>query len=86
MPVRAMIWGEVGALSTTFKVPVRVLAAVGVNATLIVQLAPAARLLGQVPPVPNAKSPLNVHAGEVSRARVPVLVRVTYCVGLVVPT
>jgi hypothetical protein len=62
VPVKATVCGLPVALSATFKVPVRVPAAVGVNKTLIVQLPPAARLpagLHTVPEVGNgtAKSP-----------------------------
>ncbi len=49
VPVKATTCGAVEALSLAVSVPVRVPVAVGVNLTLMVQLAPAARELEQVP-------------------------------------
>src|SRR2546423_662758 len=43
VPVRAALWGLPAALSVRVSDPVRVPAAVGVNVTLMVQLATAAR-------------------------------------------
>jgi hypothetical protein len=57
--------------------------AVGVKVTLIVQLAPAATLAPQV--LVWAKSPLAATL-EMFRAALPVLVSVTVCGALVVPT
>src|SRR5439155_59393 len=67
-------------------VPVRVPVVVGVKLTLIVQLAPAATAVPQVPsPSIATESPLIVMLLIVSVA-FPVLVSVTDCVALVVPT
>ena len=65
-PVRLTVCGLPPALSVTVKVPVRAPATVGVNVTLIVQLAPAASVAGQavVPVLVSAKSP------EIGRAHV----------------
>jgi SRSO17 transposase len=49
LPLRVIFWGVFGALSFRVAAPVRVPAAVGVNLTLIVQLAPAATVLPQLP-------------------------------------
>jgi hypothetical protein len=56
---------------------------VGAKVTLIVQLAPALTLLPQV--FVSAKSP-DEEIFETARATAPVLVRVTVCAALVVPT
>ena len=48
VPVRLAVWGLLLASSTTVSAPLRVPVAVGVNVTLIVQLAKAARLVPQV--------------------------------------
>jgi hypothetical protein len=55
----------------------------GVNVTLIVQLFPAATLVGQV--LICVKSPVDVTPVILSGA-LPVLVKVTTCAALVVPT
>ena len=73
-------------MSLRVTVPVRVPAAVGVNFTLIVQLAPAATELPQVPSPANAKSPLMTKLLLNVSVELPVLVTVTNCVALVVPT
>jgi len=46
-PVKEVVCGLPAALSVTFNVPVRVPGIVGVKVTLIVQLAPAARVAGE---------------------------------------
>ena len=71
-------------MSATLKVPVLVPVAVGVNVTLIVHLAFAARLLVQVL-AETAKSPVAETAMLVS-ATLCLLVRVNVFAGLVVPT
>ena len=58
---------------------------VGVNWTPVVQLAPAARELEQVPSPPEEKSPPIVIAPKFI-VPVPVLVKVTNCAELVVPS
>jgi hypothetical protein len=63
---------------------VRVPAAVGVNFTLIVQLAPAVTVLPQVPTPAKPKSPLTL-AVKVTVVGV-LLVAVTNCAALLVPT
>src|SRR6184192_637481 len=86
VPDRGIVWGLFGALSLSVTAPVRVPAAVGVNFTLIVQLAPAATELPQVPSPANAKSPLMTKLLLNVSVELPVLVTVTNCVALVVPT
>jgi len=71
------------ALSVIVKVPVRVPAAVGVQVTLIVQLAPAFTLLPQLFVSPNSSE---AAIFEIRRVAAPVFVRVTVCGALVVPT
>src|SRR6202171_3635396 len=77
------------ALSMMVKVPMRVPAAMGVNVTLIVQLAPAASgvaggVIGQgVAPALAAKSP-DAAMEMIVRGPVPVLVSVSVCAALVV--
>jgi hypothetical protein len=94
VPVKATVCGLPVTLSATFRVAVRVPTAVGVNRTLIVQLAPIARLpapLHMVPEVGNgtAKSPafvpVTVKPAKLIAA-VPVFETVTLCGALVVPT
>lgn len=82
-PLRVTVCGELPALSVIVRVPVGVPAAVGVNVTEIVQLAPAATLEPQV--FVSAKSPDAV-TDVMDRAAVPELVRVTACAALVVPS
>ena len=48
LPVRLIFWGLPVALSVMVTLPVRVPVAVGLKVTLIVHLAPAARLERQV--------------------------------------
>src|SRR5262249_39356094 len=69
--------------SVKVKVPVRVPTAVGVNFTLWMQLAPAARLCPQLPAL--LKSPLIVML-VIDNAVVLLFVRVTFCAELVIPT
>src|SRR5437879_1521006 len=69
-------------LSVTVSEPARLPSTVGVNVTLIVQLAPAATEAPQV--LVSAKSPLEDMALIVSGA-VPVLLSVTACATLLVP-
>ena len=83
IPVRLTDCGLPEALSVMLKLPVRVPDAVGVNETLMVQLAPAATELPQV--LVWAKSPLAETLVRFSEA-LPVLESVTDCAALVVPT
>jgi hypothetical protein len=83
VPVRLTDCGLPEALSVMLRVPVRVPDAVGVNVTLMVQLAPAATELPQV--LVWAKSPLAEMLVRLSEA-LPVLESVTDCAALVVPT
>ena len=83
VPVRLTVCGLPEALSVMLKVPVRVPDAVGVNVTLIVQLAPAAT---EPPHVSvSAKSALAAILPVIVRAALPVLDSVTVCAALVVP-
>ena len=86
LPLRLIDWGLFGALSLRVTVPVRVPVAVGVNFTLIVQLAPAATELPQVPSPAKAKLPLMPKLPLNVSVALPVLVTVTNCTVLVVPT
>lgn len=83
VPVRLMISGLSAALSVSVTVPARVPTAVGVNFTLIWQLDPAASDDLQV--VVREKLALATMLAILS-APVPVLVTVTVCAVLVVPT
>ena len=82
LPDSATVCGLVLALSLTLSVPLRVPIAVGVKVTLMVHLAPPARLLPQL--LVCEKSPLVVMLVMLSET-VPVLVRVTGLEALVVP-
>ena len=90
MPLRASDCGLPLALSVMVTLALRLPVAVGVKVTLIVQFAPAAKvleLLGQV--LVCAKSPLLVPLRPMLlmvKAAVPLLVSVTVCAALVVPT
>jgi hypothetical protein len=90
VPLSATVCGEAGALSVTETLAPRDPAALGVKVTEIEQLEPAASvegLSGQV--FVCAKSPAFVPVIPIElivRAPVPVLVRVTLCAELVVPT
>jgi hypothetical protein len=78
-----MVCGLLAALSAMVTFPYRFPTAVGVNVTLIVQLAPAARVEGHV--LVCAKSPVAA-IPVISSGALPVLANVTACAGLVVPT
>ena len=82
MAEREIVCGLFVALSAIVTDPKRLPDTVGVNVTLMVQLAPAATLVGQL--LIGAKSPLAVTL-EMIRAALPMLVSVTDCAGLVVP-
>src|SRR5439155_1738351 len=86
VPDRGIVWGLFGALSLSVTAPVRVPAAVGVKFALIVQLAPAATVLPQVPSPAKWKSPLIAKPLLNVSVELPLLVTVTNCVALVVPT
>jgi hypothetical protein len=73
VPANAIVWGLLAAPSVTVTVPYRLPTAVGLNVTLIVQLAPAPRLAPQV--LLSAKSPVAVRL-VIATAVLPVLVRV----------
>jgi hypothetical protein len=81
VPVRVAVCGLFVALSVTTTVPERVPVAVGVNTTLIAQVAPAATELPQV--LVCEKSPV-VETLVMASGPAPVLVSVTVCAGLAV--
>jgi len=81
-PESRTVCGLPGALSVTASEPLLLPEAVGVNVTLILQLAPAATLAPQL--FIWAKAPVSV-IPVIARGAVPVLVRVTACAALVVP-
>ena len=83
VPVRLMVCGLPAMLSVIVTAPVRMPVAVGVNVTLMVQLAPAATDVPQV--LVCMKSPLATMLVTLSAA-VPVLFSVTVCTALVVLT
>src|SRR2546426_3829375 len=83
-PVRDTTWGLPGALSVTAIDPSREPTAVGVKATVMMQLAPGARLLPQVSV--GTKSRVVGAILVMVSTPVPLLVRVTVCGGLVAPT
>ena len=86
IPVSPAEWGLPGPSSVMVSVALRAPAAVGLKVTLKVQLAPAASVAGNAPQVfVWAKSPLVAMALIVSGA-LPLLVSVTVCAALVVPT
>lgn len=85
VPVSAAVCGLLGSLSATLRVAVAVPAAVGVKVTLIVQFAPAARVVPQV--VVSANNDADVPPIETAmalRVEVVLLLRVTIFAGLVV--
>src|SRR5213594_1820870 len=86
LPLRLILWGVFGALSFRVTTPVRAPVAVGVNFTLIVQLAPTATELPQVPSPAKAKLPLIRKPPLNVGVAWPVLVSVTNLTALVVPT
>jgi hypothetical protein len=83
VPMRLTDCGLPEALSVMLRVPVRVPEAVGLKVTLMLQLAPAATELPQLSV--SAKSPL-AEILVIVKLTVPVLVSVTVCAALVVPT
>jgi hypothetical protein len=83
VPLRLTVCGLPLALSVMLSVPVREPVAVGVKVTLIVQVALAATLVPQL--LVWAKSPLAAML-EMLNAPVPLLVSVSVCAALVVPT
>ena len=85
VPVSDTTCGLPVELSLTVSEPVRVPVAVGLNLMLIVQLPPTAREEPQVPRPPQAKSPVMVSAPKLI-VELPVLVKVTNCAELIVPT
>lgn len=92
VPVRVMVCGLPVALSVKLKLPVRLAlpAPVGVKVMLNVQLAPGLRLVVVVGLAPQlllwtAKSPVMANLVRLTVA-VPLLVNVSGCAGLVVPT
>ncbi len=87
VPIKLITCGLPPALSVMVIAPARVPMAVGAKLTLIVQLAPAATLppFGQVMPDAGKKSPLGTMLAMVNAA-LPVLVSVTVCGALIVPS
>jgi hypothetical protein len=85
VPAKATACGALEALSLTVSVPVRVPVAVGVNLMPMVQLAPAAKELEQVPCPAEEKSSVIDAVPKVS-VPAPVLVKVTNSAELDVPT
>lgn len=81
-PDKVIVCGLVTALSVIVIEPKRLPEKTGVNVTLIVQLPPAATLVGQL--VICVKSPVEVTLEMLSGA-LPVLDKVTVCAALVVP-
>ena len=55
LPLRLTFWGLFVAVSVTVTVPLKVPVAVGENFALMVQVAPAAKLVPHVPRPPKAK-------------------------------
>jgi hypothetical protein len=82
LPPKFTTCGLPAALSLMVMEPVRLPAAVGVNVTLMVQLAPTAKLAPQV--LSCAKSPVATML-VIIKAAEPVLLNVTACGALVVP-
>jgi hypothetical protein len=89
VPLSATVWGAPGALSLTEIAAERAPAPVGLKVTEIVQLAPAASVLGATGHVfVCAKSPAFAPPRPIElivSAPVPEFVSVTFCAGLVVP-
>ena len=85
VPVSDTTCGLPVALSLTVSEPVRVPVVVGLNLMLIVQLPLTAKELPQVPRPPQVKSPTMVSAPKLM-VELPVLVKVTNCAELIVPT
>ena len=88
VPVTATVCGEPVALSTTERLPVSAPAAVGLNSTETVQLAPAARVVPHV--VADFRNEVALVPVMVSEVRVtdpvPVFFTVTNCAAVVEPT
>ena len=86
VPLSVMVWLPPLALSVVVTTPVRTPLAVGVKATAIVQVFPAATGVEteQVVPASRAKSPLAVRVAILS-GLLPMLVNVTDCAAAVVP-
>ena len=82
IPETEIVCGLLPALSVIVTEPKRLPDAVGVNVTLMVQLVPAATLVGQL--LSCAKSPVG-DTLVMTKAALPVLVKVTDCAALVVP-
>jgi hypothetical protein len=83
VPVRLAVCWVPGALSLTVRAPLRIPEVVGVNVTLITQLEAGAKLAGQL--LICAKSPVTWMM-PMFKVAFPLLVRVTDCAALVVPT
>ena len=83
VPVKVTVCGLPAALSEMLRLPLRVPVAVGIKITLTVQLFPAGTLVAQL--FVWVKSPVAVIL-EIVSAALPVLVRVTDCAALLVPT
>ena len=83
VPAKLTVWGLLESLSIIVSVPVRDPVCVGVNVTSIVQLSPAPTEAPQL--LVSPKSPL-APTLEMVTADEPLLVKVTGCEGLVVPT
>src|SRR6267142_2615011 len=86
VPVRGIDCWPPWALSVTESVPLRVRGCVGVNVTLMVQLALMARLAGQFVVVLKLEVLGCCVIEEMLSAANPVFVRVTFCATLVEPT
>jgi hypothetical protein len=82
VPLKVTVWGLATALSVMVTNPARVPLAVGVNVTLIVQLAKAATVPTQLSV--SLKSPLAVIFVTVTGPG-PLLLTVIVCAGLVIP-
>jgi hypothetical protein len=83
VPAKAIVWGLLGALSVMVTVPYLLPTAVGVNVTLMMQLAPTLRLAPQV--LLAAKSPVAARF-VITTVVVPALVRVAFWDALLTPT
>jgi hypothetical protein len=83
VPAKVTVFGPSGTLSEILRLPLRVPAAVGVKTTLTVQFFPAATLVPQL--LVCVKSPLAAIL-EIFSVALPLLVRITVCAALVVPT
>src|SRR2546427_1397287 len=88
VPIKLITWGLPPASSVMVMAPARVPMAVGAKLMLIVQLAPAARLppFAQVVPDAGVKSPLGATMVRMVNVALPVLVSVTVCGALIVPS